>query len=83
MSRLTARLRVRTLGRSNALKSQALACPRALEETFREPVAPSWAFRAHPPWASSAARSFPRHFGGAGFGLMLKLTFGVARANSS
>jgi hypothetical protein len=83
MSRLTARFRVRTLGRSKALKSQALACPRALQTAFREPVAPGWAYRAHPPSASSAARSFAHHFGGAWFGLMLKLTFGAVRTNSS
>jgi hypothetical protein len=83
MSRLTARRRERTLGRSKALKSQALACPRALQTAFREPVAPSWALRAHPPLAGSAARTFARHLGGAWIGLMLKLTIGVVRANCS
>jgi hypothetical protein len=77
VTRLTVRRRVRTLGRSKALKSQALACPRALQTAFREPMDPSWAFRAHPPLASSAARSFAHHFGGVLDLLMLNQPSGL------
>jgi hypothetical protein len=81
IARSTARPRVRTLGRSNALKSQALACGRALSTAFREPVAPSWALRVYPPLAATAARSLPRCFGTAARELMLEPTIGVTRAN--
>jgi hypothetical protein len=83
IARLTARTRVRTLGRSNALKSQAQACGRALPPIFREPVALSWALRVDPPLAASAARSLPRHFGGVANELMLEHIIGVTRANIS
>jgi hypothetical protein len=52
-NRLTAEVRVRTLGRSKALKSQALACPTLLQTAFREPYAPRCAHRTLPPVSGS------------------------------
>jgi hypothetical protein len=69
--RLTAHNRVRTLSRSKALKSQALACRRRLHATFRGPSAPK---RAHVLIPRRRLKPLARsrfHFGGAATGTML------------
>jgi hypothetical protein len=58
--RLTAHNRVRTLSRSKALKSQALACRRRLQATFREPDAPLWLLCVDPPSAVFGRSPVPR-----------------------
>jgi hypothetical protein len=80
---LTGHDRVRTLSRSKALKSQALACRRLLLPAFREPNAPFRAFCVDPPSAVLTARSFTNSLRRGGVRVDVKSKVGVARTNVS